>query len=242
VVIDTGLTPNTTHAYHTIRTTYDEESSPSNTLNVTTLPLTSNQFIWTIDTLGAPDQYSTVSDVAIVDADNIWVVGDIQTDSGRFNLAGWDGNEWQLSLIGAEGVIGEGIWYFSSNDVWVATGILYHWNGQHWERYHLWDMEVLGPDDGGMTSSAILSRNGRDPGRYISHRIRGTAYNNLWATGDGSEVLHFNGEFWALLPRFQSVWESGVRWYGLAVSRQTVAIAGSALGEGSIFVAWTITP
>jgi len=51
---------------------------------------TSHNFIWEIDTLGIGGSY--LNDVAIIDENNIWVVGNIETDTATYNAAHWDGN------------------------------------------------------------------------------------------------------------------------------------------------------
>ena len=137
------------------------------------LDTTSHNFIWEIDTLGGHNSY--LNDVAIIDENNIWAVGDIRTDSGRFNLAKWNGDRWDLHLFGVAGVTGDGIHVFSENDVWVATGIIYHWNNGTWERYHLWDMGVLGPNDGGVT------------------KVWGSSPEDMWFVGSGGSIVHYDG-------------------------------------------------
>ena len=137
------------------------------------LDTTSHDFTWTIDTLGIYGSY--LKDEAIIDENNIWVVGNIETDSGRFNLAKWNGDRWDLHLFGVAGVTGDGIHAFSDNDVWVATGIIYHWNNGTWERYHLWDMGVLGTEDGGVTS------------------VWGSSPEDIWFVGSGGSIVHYDG-------------------------------------------------
>jgi len=46
---------------------------------------TSHNFIWEIDTLGIGGSY--LNDVAIIDENNIWVVGNIETDTVTVSLA-----------------------------------------------------------------------------------------------------------------------------------------------------------
>ncbi len=61
------------------------------------LDSTSHSFYWTIDSLGIYGSY--LNDVAIVNENDIWVVGNIETDSTSYNAAHFDGNEWELILI-----------------------------------------------------------------------------------------------------------------------------------------------
>ncbi len=134
---------------------------------------TSHNFVWEIDTLGGYGSY--LNDVAIIDENNIWVVGNIETDTATYNAAHWDGSVWELILIGVQGVIGEGIFYFAENDIWVAAGIIYHWNGEEWERFHLYNMGVLGANDGGVTE------------------IWGTSSSNIYFAGRKGSIVHYDG-------------------------------------------------
>jgi hypothetical protein len=173
VVRDASLRPGNPYRYRAYWLKNSDFADSSALLTLTTMDTTSHNFTWVIDTLGNYGSY--LNDVAIIDENNIWVVGNIETDSGEFNAAHWDGSEWELELIGVPGVIVEGIFYIDEDDIWVATGIIYHWNGVEWERFHLWDMGVLGPDDGGVS------------------KIWGSGYNNLYFVGRKGTIVHYDG-------------------------------------------------
>ena len=121
---------------------------------------TSHNFVWDIDTLGIS---GSLRDVQIIDENNIWVVGEIEVDdpdssfngTGRetFNAAHWNGREWEYIKIVSGSIELYSITYFNENDIWVCSGIPMHWNGIEWSYYHLWDMGVLNPDDGGVNYS-----------------------------------------------------------------------------------------
>jgi len=57
----------------------------------------------------------------------------------------------------------------------VATGIIYHWNGSEWIQYHLWNMGVLGPNDGG-----------------VKH-IWASASDDIYFVGDNGSIVHYDG-------------------------------------------------
>ncbi len=134
---------------------------------------TSHNFTWVIDTLCINGSY--LNDVWIVDENNIWVVGNIETDSGEYNAAHWGGDEWELLGLGSNTLDLNSIFYFSDNDIWICSGIPRHWNGQEWIRYHLWDMGVLGPNDGGVTE------------------VWGTSSSNIYFVGREGSIVHYNG-------------------------------------------------
>lgn len=123
---------------------------------------TSHNFTWEIFTLG---QYgSTIRDVTIVNEDNIWVVGNFETDDGEYNAAHWDGNEWELMGFYSNTLDLYSIYYFSEDDIWVSShGYPIHWNGNEWILYHLHNL--------GINASA-------------GHGIWGTSSSNIYFIGE----------------------------------------------------------
>ncbi|MFH1214782.1 MAG: hypothetical protein V1681_11890 [Candidatus Neomarinimicrobiota bacterium] len=109
---------------------------------------TSHNFTWEIDTLGLYGSY--LNDVLIVDENNILVTGYIKTDSGTFNAGRWTNSKWILFRVLSGYSPNYGILYFSESDIWITSGLPQHWNGTEWILYHLWDMNVLDADDGGV--------------------------------------------------------------------------------------------
>ena len=108
-IMDAGLEPGRSYSYKAYRqsvhtTALIDSSAP---VTLTTLDTTSNDFTWTIDTLGSYGSY--FNDVAIIDENNIWVVGNIvvpDPDSSfngtgwkEYNAARWDGEQWNLKQI-----------------------------------------------------------------------------------------------------------------------------------------------
>jgi hypothetical protein len=126
-----------------------------------------------IDTLG--DYGSYLNDVAIIDENNIWVVGNIETDSGEYNAAHWDGIDWDFLGLGSNTLNLNSIYYFSENDIWVCSGIPRHWNGQEWIRYNLWDMGVLSPNEGGVS------------------KLWGSSSDNIYFAGGNGSIVHYDG-------------------------------------------------
>ncbi len=138
---------------------------------------TSNAFTWTIDTLGNP-QYgsSSLSDVAIVDEDDIWAVGNIATDSGEYNAARWDGERWQMIRIAPAGYFGPitAVYAFSSNDIWFGKyGLAFHYNGTVITRYE--------------------PSNSSFPGMPSINAIWGTSSSNLYFVGNSGTIVYYDG-------------------------------------------------
>lgn len=133
---------------------------------------TSHNFTWEIDTLGIS---GTLRDVQIIDENNIWVVGEIETDTATYNAARWDGNDWEYIEIVSGSIELYSILYFNENDIWVCSGIPMHWDGLEWTYYHLWDMGILGPDDGGV------------------EYIWGTSSSDLYFVGRKGSIVYYDG-------------------------------------------------
>ncbi len=132
---------------------------------------TSHNFIWTIDTLGIYGSY--LNDVAIVDANNIWVVGNIETDSGSYNAAHWDGEEWELILIDRV-VDFDGVFAFSSNEIWFSDGcFIYYYDGSEFIRKWECDWQTYGPGQ--------------------ANAIWGTSSDNLYFIGRSGSIVHYDG-------------------------------------------------
>ncbi len=85
---------------------------------------------------------SVLYDVAIIDENNIWAVGEIymndslgNPDYKVYNAAHWDGIEWELKRIpyyynGQTYYSGiKAIYAFNENDIWFGTGNMIRWNG-----------------------------------------------------------------------------------------------------------------
>jgi len=132
---------------------------------------TSHNFVWEIDTLG--DYGSYLNDVAIIDDNNVWIVGNIETDSMEYNAAHWDGNKWELIGIYSNTLDLYSIQYFDENDIWVTSHCFpYHWDGIEWTQYHL--------DNMGLDACA-------------GNAIWGSSPNDVYFVGSGGSIVHYDG-------------------------------------------------
>lgn len=127
-----SLLPNQTYSFKASHSGLSGISS--NELSTTTMDTTSHDFtfqIWTFGNL----LNSVLFDVAIINENNIWAVGDIMiADTSalgytKYNAAHWDGSEWTLLRIMFYTICGHqhrsaypaiSVVAFSENDVWVA--------------------------------------------------------------------------------------------------------------------------
>ncbi len=171
VVHDGGLDPSTTYRYRAYWLKNGEAADSSVEVLATTLDTTSHHFSWTIDTLGAYGSY--LNDVAIIDENNVWVVGYIKTDSGTFNAARWNGTEWELVLIDRV-VDFDGVFAFSEDEIWFSDGcFIYEYDGSVFSKKWECDWETYGPGQ--------------------VKNIWGSSTNDIYFVGNSGSIVHYDG-------------------------------------------------
>jgi hypothetical protein len=110
--------------------------------------------------------------VAIVNENDIWVVGNIETDSGSYNAAHWNGDEWEMILIVNPDPL-YSIYYFDENDIWVTTfSYPVHWDGNEWTLTRYQDI--------GLDVSA-------------GKACWGTSSNDMYFVGQNGSIVHYDG-------------------------------------------------
>jgi hypothetical protein len=162
----------------------------------TTMDTTSHNFTWETFTFGGEGGSSYLRDVAIINENDIWAVGEIYTkdtytyDSNGvfqhpYNAVHWDGNEWELKRIfvdyrGQPNFAPlEGVFALPDGKIIFSSGLPYLPEGDHWKLYHLWDLGILDENDGSVTS------------------IWGTSLNDLYFVGRKGTIVHYNGSSWS---------------------------------------------
>jgi len=179
LITDEGLIPDKDYSY-TIRFLKDGKTkAESEPVTVHTMPTTSHNFVWEIDTLGNYGSY--LNDVWIIDENDIWVVGYLRVDdpdssfdgTGQetFNAARWDGEKWNLMLIVNPDPL-YSIFYFNENDMWMSNGLPIHWDGNNWTLYHIQQMGI--------------SAN-------VEYGIWGTSSLDIYFVGRFGSIVHYNG-------------------------------------------------
>jgi len=161
----------------------------SNELSITTLDTTSHNFTFETFTFGTIGS-STLYDVAIINENNIWCVGDIMiADTSingytTYNAVHWDGNEWELKRIpyydyGGFLVYGplQTVFVFSENDVWFCSyANLVQYNGSNY------------------LSRAFFMTSINFNGQVL--KMWGTDGNNIYCVGRNGALYHFYGTGW----------------------------------------------
>jgi hypothetical protein len=192
-----SLLPNKTYTFKAELSGIQNPVS-SNELQAVTLDTTSHNFTWQKFTFGVGAS-SIFRDVAII-GEEIWAVGEIYSndslgnpDPNAYNALHWDGQKRELKRISVlynENLITPplfGIYAFSSNDIWLSSGVPVHGDGASWTQYHLFDMGILSQDDGYLT------------------KIWGSSSSDLYYVGTLGTIVHYNGTSWRKI-------ESGTEW------------------------------
>ncbi len=145
------------------------------------LDTTSHEFTWEIIEFPSPYGSASFYDVAIINENDIWAVGEIYADSARpgvlYNAVHWNGERWELKRISTNSVVGLGysiirtIFVFSSDNIWMFSdaGSYCHWNGSQW------------------TSEYVSQRQG---GIY---KIWGSSQTSIYFVGTNCNITHYNG-------------------------------------------------
>ncbi|HEY6906225.1 MAG TPA: glucosyl transferase, partial [Ignavibacteriaceae bacterium] len=158
-----SLLPNKTYSFNSIIQS-SNQSIFSDPLQFTTMDTTPHNFTWQSWTFGGQAGSCTLYDVAIINENDIWAVGEIylldtlgQPDPLPYNAIHWDGNQWQIKRISVTHNGSSitpplyGIFTFSAKDLWLSSGVPIHGDGVNWTQYHLFDMGILSQEDGYLT-------------------------------------------------------------------------------------------
>ncbi len=166
----------------------------SNQIEITTLDTTSHNFHWETFSFGEKAS-SKLIDIAIVNKNNIWAVGEIFTENTYtydsngvwqepYNAVHWDGLEWELKriLVNSQGEMIYsplyGVFALPDGEIVFSAGIPYLPEGDIWQLHHLFELGILNENDGSV------------------YQIWGSSINNLYFAGNRGTIVHYNGNSW----------------------------------------------
>ncbi len=200
-----SLLPNQTYK---IVAAMHQSNNVSNELIVTTLDTTSNNFTWQTFTFGdAGAGSSTLYDVAIIDENNIWAVGEIylldslgRPDPLPYNAVHWDGQSWELKRILYYGACSaveypplRAIFAFSDNKILVTNGGSIGWIAG--------DFVQLDCRVNSLLAGAI-------------NKIWGSSSNDFYAVGNFGSIAHYQNGVWREVESGTDLWINDI--YGSA--------------------------
>ncbi len=189
-IYDNGLFPAHSYTYRVYSLFNGTRGNLRAKAELTTMDTTSHNFSWQLDTIGTYS--SDLYDIAIVNQNDIWAVGEIHTpETDKFDSLGnwvppynavhWNGQHWELKRFMVPGPgFSEiySVFAFNHDEVWMGQGSARLWNGQQW---------------------IIYNSNNGFPGQYRVRKIWGTSFNNLYFVGEGGNVVSYNGKNWIRL-------------------------------------------
>jgi len=184
-----SLLPNKTYRYKA-EAIANNKVYTTNELIVQTMDTTSHSFTFEMFTFGGEIGSSVLFDVAIINENNIWAVGDIWIKSDtsatgyiNYNAVHWNGTEWKLHRIMFYTICGQynrtpypakAIFVFNENDIWIAM-----------------DGDQIARMNGTVQVSVECL-----PYSFVINKIWGTSSNNLYVVGNLGNILHYNGKWW----------------------------------------------
>lgn len=180
-----SLLPNQTYKIHATMQPYN---NASNELSVTTMDTTSHNFTWQSWEFGQHSS-SALYDVAIIDENNIWAVGEIymfdslgNPDPNAYNAVHWDGTKWELKRIYHYSQCNpvdyppfRAIWAFSDTQIVLTSGGSIGWfNGK-----------INKPD---CSIRPLLTGS--------INKLWGSSSEDLYAVGNNGNIAHWDGVRW----------------------------------------------
>lgn len=184
-----SLLPNQTYKFQSVIQSINQSGeAKSNELQVTTLTPTSQEFTWQVYSWGMHSS-SEIRDIAIVDENNIWCVGEIYLNDSSgvpnpnaFNALRWNGQNWELQRIYHHSSCNpvdypafRSIYAFSDTNIVLASSGSIGW----------FDGKTNKPDCGirPLLTGAI-------------NKLWGSSSNDLYAVGNEGNIAHYNGTTW----------------------------------------------
>lgn len=173
IIYNDSLKPSTTYTYQLIGI---QDQSASNEVTALTMDTTSHDFSWETFTFGGQGGSSALYDVAIIDENNIWAVGEIYTAEDKYNAAHWDGSEWELLKIEINNITYplRNVFAFSYNDILFSNLSILHWDGSVFNIIEIPNEIYFGQQNG----------------------IWGASSSDFYVLGNNGNIAHYNGSNW----------------------------------------------
>ena len=202
LVYDSGLLPAHSYRYHAELWQKNERVDKSAPLTITTLDTTSHDFEWEVSTFYSRYGSARMNDVAIVNENDIWVVGAIYSDTAQpwlpYNAVHWNGEKWELKRI-AYWYNGQPFYHplsfafsFAGKKVWFGGNGIVEWTGQQFR-----NVEVP------ISAWANVAIN----------KLWGSSLSSVYIAGNAGHIAHYDGSRWQRIESgtelpFQDIWGS----------------------------------
>ncbi len=173
-----GLLLDTEYKYYAVtRDSTGEIKDTSNTVSARTLAPTSHDYTWRETTIG--DFGSVLYDVWGTDENNVYAVGIININGDSYGVIHFDGAEWYPieDTVGGTAIFG-----FKDDDIWVAGGGVYYFNGNNWRR-----IDAKSINNQLIPLDTVLFYNAP----YTS--LWGTSSNDMYLGSTWGKIVHWDG-------------------------------------------------
>ncbi len=182
LIYDDSLQPSTTYTYQVTPkgTGSNQQPITSNEVTATTMDTTSHNFTWQTFTFGGQGGSSTLYDVAIIDENDIWAVGEIYTADDKYNAVHWDGNDWEFKQLQFFTFCEQ-----SHTGPYPARSILV-----------LSDSEILISSGSQVTFYDGEKQIKTECIPTSVNKMWGTDINNIYAVGAIGNIAYYNGSSW----------------------------------------------
>jgi hypothetical protein len=178
----------------------------SNTTTTNTMDTTSHNFTWQTFTFGQHSS-SGLYDVAIIDENNIWAVGEIymkdslgNPDPSLYNLLKWDGTSWRPERVYFKNNQGQtflalmkSIFTFDRNDIWIGLDQIIRW-----DRIKYYSIEI---------PNTIFHS-------WIN-KMWGSSNSDLYVVGDGGNIAHWDGTKWTKIESPKGTSRTDLHFYDI---------------------------
>ena len=174
-----GLLLDETYSYYAvIIDSTGNVKDTSSTVTARTLAPTTHNYTWTEYTIGEWQSYLT--DVWGTDENNVYAVGSLTINGENYSVLHNNGSEWTPveDTVGGFSIFG-----FSANDIWVAGGGVYHYDGIKWRQ-----VDAKGINGFSEILDTVLHENAP----YTS--LWGTSSSNLYLGNIYGKIIHWDGE------------------------------------------------
>ena len=143
-----------------------------------------------------------LQDIYGIDERHIWATGTNSDYNGTVILS-FDGTTWKKLYEGN---------YYGFSSVWTSTGRT---------------LFVAG-DSGPLTleSNTLMFKKLLTPASYVMYSVRATGANDIFFTGQNSEITHYNGSTCYLYANVQSMLNADTWWYSVKASKDFVVVGG----------------
>jgi len=184
-----NLLPNQSYKFKVAINTTNNPPPTTNELTTQTMDTTSHNFTWQTFTFGQHSS-SALYDVAIINENNIWAVGEIYMnrpdgtpDPNSYNAVHWNGQQWEVKRILFYTICGQesktaypakAIFAFQTNEIWIAM------DGDQ--------IAIL--ENGAQVKSICL------PWSFSINKMWGSSSNDLYAVGNGGNIAHYQNGSW----------------------------------------------